>query len=105
MEKYFLSIGENDLKEGEEFKYLTFAGESVIPNHRYQKSSTFHMGRGDDSRLYYLSESHELSEVVGKILSCTKEGSGIMIKGATKENMPNNLRECYEKFFERIAKK
>lgn len=114
--KYFISIKQEDLLEGNES--LTYVGSQIVP----VKESTLrlqgkigeppsisqpfsiHAGIGNDSRLYYYCDGTQLKKSIDKLLECTKDGSEIIVKEGIRENFPSNLNQAYQEFFDKIKK-
>ena len=90
--KKLVSVLESYLQKHPEYAHLTILGEEVLGR---RVRETFYIGRGDDSRLYYFSPSHEVPELVGKLSEPLSE-IDIRIQDATEANMPKNLADGYK---------
>ncbi|MBI5148568.1 hypothetical protein HZA33_02720 [Candidatus Pacearchaeota archaeon] len=102
--EYYISISKDELKHHKEYLRLTDLGEPVIWEKRHKYPASIFMG-GDNNRLYFLARSSELEEVIEELIKDLPESSSLMVQKATKENMPQNLREGYERFFKEITKR
>ena len=98
MAEYFVSIPDADLKGHSDYERLsTHLGDPVIWEHKHTREDAARvMGIGDDSRLYFHSDSDELGEVIDTLISGAREGSTLIVQKAMKETLPDNIRKMLE---------
>ncbi|HLD38844.1 MAG TPA: hypothetical protein VJB05_00860 [archaeon] len=98
---YLVSMSKDVLASHPEFTRLTQLGEAVLYENRHKRNFSFYIGESDN-HYYFRVAIGELEEVVEELLCSSINPARfgqVAVQHRLEQNLPENLREAYKKFF------